>query len=187
MSIAPRASLTLIIPIVLAACTVAPPTGPSVLALPPEGKDLARFQAEDAYCRSYASAQIGYGSPAQAGTQSAVGSAAVGTALGAAAGALIGSASGSMGSGAAIGAGSGLLAGSALGLGTSQSSTLGLQERYDMAYAQCMASSGNTFAERRQAVPYYDYGYPQYARPSVSLGVFGGYGRGYYGHGWRHW
>lgn len=187
MPITPRASLALLLPLVLAACAVAPPTGPSVLALPPEGKDLARFQTEDAYCRSYASAQIGYGSPAQAGTQSAVGSAAVGTALGAAAGALIGSASGSMGSGAAIGAGSGLLAGSAVGLGTSQRSTAGLQERYDMAYAQCMASTGNVFAERRQAVPYYDYGYPHYARPSVSLGVVGGYGRGYYGHGWRRW
>jgi hypothetical protein len=182
-----RVSLTLILPIVLAACTVAPPTGPSVFVLPPEGKDLARFQTEDISCRNYAAAQIGYGNPAQAGSQAAVGSAAIGTALGAAAGALIGSAGGSMGSGAAIGAGTGLLAGSAVGAGTAQTSTATLQDRYDLAYAQCMASSGNTIASPQPAVPYYGYGYPDYASPKVSFGVYSGYGRGYYGRGWRHW
>src|SRR4051812_46808686 len=85
-----KSALVLAATLALGACTVAPPTGPSVLALPPEGKDLARFQQEDGSCRQYASAQIRYGTPAQAATQSAAGSAAAGTALGAGAGALLG-------------------------------------------------------------------------------------------------
>ncbi|HYZ32977.1 MAG TPA: hypothetical protein VE684_11935, partial [Crenalkalicoccus sp.] len=55
----------------LGACTVVPPvTGPTVLATPPEGKDLARFQQEDANCRTYATAQTGGLSPQQAANQS---------------------------------------------------------------------------------------------------------------------
>jgi hypothetical protein len=42
----------------VAACAVAPPTGPTVTALPPRGKSLAAFQQEDAGCRGYASAAI---------------------------------------------------------------------------------------------------------------------------------
>lgn len=194
MSIA-RASLALIFPLALGACTVAPPTGPTIFALPSKGKDMAQFQNDDATCRNYAAAQIGYGSPAQASNQAAVGSAVVGTALGAAAGALIGSAGAAMGAGAAIGAGTGLLAGSAVGASNAQASGAGLQERYDMAYAQCMTSSGNTIAAPpavpAYGVPYaapYPYAYPAYPYywgPSVSLGFYGGYGRGWYGG--RHW
>jgi hypothetical protein len=42
-----------------AACAAVPPTGPTVVALPPRGKSLAAFQQEDAGCRSYAGATIG--------------------------------------------------------------------------------------------------------------------------------
>ena len=42
----------------LASCAVAPPAGPSVVAVPAQGKDLAVFQHEDAECRTYASAAI---------------------------------------------------------------------------------------------------------------------------------
>ena len=42
----------------LCACEVAPPAGPNVIALPPQGKDLGQFQREDASCRQYA-AMIG--------------------------------------------------------------------------------------------------------------------------------
>ena len=42
----------------VAACAVAPPTSPTVTALPPRGKTLAAFQQEDAGCRGYASAAI---------------------------------------------------------------------------------------------------------------------------------
>ena len=186
----------------LAACTVTPPSGPMVLAMPPQGKDLGRFQQEDIACRNYASAQIGGGSPTQAANQSAIGSAAVGTALGAAAGALIGSAGAAAGTGAAIGAGTGLLAGSAIGANNAQASGVAMQQAYDTAYAQCMASNGNTVqagvapppaAATGYAVPYAPpyYGYaapayptPYYYGPSVSLGF--GVSRGW-GWGHRHW
>lgn len=39
-------------------CAVAPPSGPSVMALPPRGKSLTAFQQEDAQCRYHASATI---------------------------------------------------------------------------------------------------------------------------------
>jgi hypothetical protein len=41
-----------------AACAAVPPTGPTVVALPPRGKSLAAFQQEDAGCRGYAGAAI---------------------------------------------------------------------------------------------------------------------------------
>lgn len=193
-----RATLALIVPLSLGACTVAPPTGPSVLALPPKGKDMQTFQAEDYNCRNYAQAQLGGNTPANAATQSAVGSAAVGTALGAGAGALLGSAGGAMGAGAAIGAGVGLLAGSAVGASNAQASSGNLQQRYDMAYTQCIASTGNSvqaapapppavvgYAAPAYAYPapvyayppppVYAYPYPYYA-PGVSFGYYRGWG-----------
>jgi hypothetical protein len=164
--------------LVVGACTVAPPTGPSIMALPPAGKDYARFRQEDYACRQHAQQDIGYGSPQQAANQSAVGSAALGTALGALAGGLFGSVTGDFGAGAAIGAGGGLLAGSAVGAGTSQSSAAGLQRRYDMTYAQCMHASGNRVPS--WGYPYGPYAYSAYpghyhgryfAGPAVSYGV----------------
>ena len=196
-----RARLALILPLSLAACAAAPPSGPSLYAMPAKGKDLAQFQNEDVGCRNYAQASIGGTTPAQAANQSAVGSAAVGTALGAAAGALLGAAGGAAGTGAAIGAGAGLLTGSAVGANNAQTSSGSLQGRYDMAYAQCMTSAGNTVQAPAPAVvsypvPAYGYGYaapyaypayPYYWGPSVSFGFYGG--RGYYGRpwGWRRW
>ncbi|MDO9707339.1 glycine zipper family protein [Paracraurococcus lichenis] len=195
-----RTALALLVPLSLGACAVAPPAGPSVLAVPAKGKDLATFQAEDAQCRNYAQAQIG-GTPAQGANQAAVGSAALGTALGAGAGALLGSAGGAMGAGAAIGAGVGLLTGSAIGANTAQASAGSLQQRYDNAYVQCIASTGNGVQAPPPSVvtaypvapayaypyPYPAYGYPYpypYYGPSVSLGF--GFYRGYGWHG-RHW
>ncbi|WP_165982436.1 glycine zipper family protein [Dankookia rubra] len=198
----PRAALALLAPLSLAACAVAPPTGPSVLALPAKGKDLQAFQAEDYNCRNYAQAQIGGNTPANAATQSAVGSAALGTALGAGAGALLGAAGGAAGAGAAIGAGTGLLAGSAIGAGNAQVTGSSLQQRYDIAYTQCIASTGNSVQAAPApavvgypapayaypapyAYPYpYSYPYPYYG-PSVSLGFYRGWG----GYGWhgRRW
>ncbi|WP_135467974.1 glycine zipper family protein [Crenalkalicoccus roseus] len=186
----------------LSACAVAPPAGPTVLAMPPAGKDLGRFQQEDFGCRNYAMAVIGGASPAQAANQAAIGSAAVGAGLGAAAGALLGAAGGAAGTGAAVGAGAGLLAGSAIGAGTAQASGHALQQAYDAAYAQCMAASGNQVTAGvaplpavpyGHAVPAWPYGYYQpypsyhpgyYAGPSVSLG-FGVY-RGWGYRPWRH-
>lgn len=177
----------LLLPICLGACAVVPPTGPTVMALPAPGRDLQRFQGEDTYCRNYAFNQIGVSPAVPAGQQAAIGSAAVGTALGAVAGGLIGSATGQAGAGAAIGAGTGLVAGSAVGANQTGATTASLQSAYDVAYAQCMTSAGNTIQQPSYGVVTYAPAYPYYAYPyyapryywgpSVSLGF--GYGYGY--------
>ena len=52
------------------------------MALPGQGKNLEAFQQDDAVCRQYAWQQTGGAAPGAAASQSAVGSAVVGTALG---------------------------------------------------------------------------------------------------------
>jgi hypothetical protein len=126
----------------LSACAVMPPSGPNVLVLPAPGKPFETFQADEAVCRQYARYQLGI-EPAEAASQSAVASGALGTIVGAAAGALIGAGAGNAGAGAAIGGGSGLLLGSAGGVQASGASAAALQARYDMAYVQCMYAKGN--------------------------------------------
>jgi hypothetical protein len=118
------------------------PTGPNVMVLPGVGKPFDQFQVDDMVCRQYAQQQLGI-APGQASTQSAVNSAALGTALGAAAGAALGAAAGDAGTGAAVGAGSGLLLGSATGAQAGSASSATLQWRYDLAYTQCMYAKGN--------------------------------------------
>jgi hypothetical protein len=176
----------------LSACAVAPPQGPSVMALPPQGKSFDLFQQDDGICRGYASQQTGGASAAQAANNSGVGSAVVGTALGAAAGAALGSVGGAVGAGAAIGGATGLLAGSAIGANNAQAAGGDVQARYDTAYTQCMYSKGNTVQSapsgyaRGYGYPA-GYGYPGpyyggYYGPAVVVG--GGWGYG----GWRrHW
>ena len=180
------------------ACAVAPPSGPSVLAVPGKDKSFAQFQQDDYSCRSYAQTVIGPTTPGQAGTNAAVGTAAAGTVIGAAAGALLGAAGGNAGAGAAIGAGSGLLLGTGVGAANAQSSSGSLQQSYDFAYIQCMTGNGEnvqtaTAVPYPVAVPYPTYAYtpyypypePYYAPPSISLGF--GFGSGYYGRrGYRH-
>jgi outer membrane lipoprotein SlyB len=114
------------------------PTGPSVMVLPGDGLSFDQFRNDDAICRQYAYAQIGGTTAEKQAERSGVTSAAIGTALGAAAGAAIGG-----GEGAAIGAGTGLLGGSLVGAGTAESSMYGTQERYNVAYIQCMYSKGH--------------------------------------------
>jgi len=118
------------------------PSGPSVMALPGTSATFQQFQGDDAYCQAYA--QQATGTSAQAAAQqSAVDSAAAGAAVGAAAGALIGAASGDTGQGAAVGAASGLLMGSAAGADSYAVSGSRTQNRYDMAYIQCMYAKGH--------------------------------------------
>jgi Glycine-zipper domain len=151
----------------LGACAVPPPTGPSIAAMPGNGKSFEAFQADDNVCRLAASQSSGGTEAAQAGTNAAVGSAALGTALGAGAGALFGSVGGAVGTGAAIGAGTGLLAGTAVGASGAQYSAASLQRQYDVTYAQCMFAKGNTVQRPYVPVyggyygprPYYGYGY----------------------------
>jgi hypothetical protein len=176
----------------LAACTVPPPSGPTIMALPPQGKDYAQFQREDMTCQQSAGASIGYVDPSAAAANTVVGSAAVGTVVGAAAGALIGAAAGNPGAGAAIGAGTGLVTGSAIGANNAAYGTgYEMQARFDTTYAQCMTAYGNTIQAAPAtppsipyyAAPYYPYPfypYPYYYGPRV--GFYGGYGG--YGYGW---
>ncbi len=113
------------------------PTAPSVMALPGTGKTFDQFETDDATCRHFAFAQVGGVSANQAATNTALASAAVGTALGAAAGAAFNG-----GAGTAVGAGAGLLAGSAFGTAAAQGSIYDAQRRYDHAYLQCMYANG---------------------------------------------
>ncbi|CAJ0822726.1 MULTISPECIES: YMGG-like glycine zipper-containing protein [Ralstonia] len=148
--------------VALSACTTIP-AGPSVMALPGSGKSFDQFRADDAACRQFAFAQIGGASPGQAAADSAVATAAVGTALGAAAGVALGG-----GRGAAVGAGTGLLVGSAIGANNAQYSGQATQRGYDAAYIQCMYASGNRVPvygammvrPSTPAAPRYDYGPP---------------------------
>jgi hypothetical protein len=114
------------------------PTGPSVMALPGSRMSFDQFRADDYACRGYASQSIGGESAQQAAERSAVTSAAVGTAVGAVAGAAMGGRDG-----AAVGAGAGLLFGSVAGAGAAEASGHSLQQRYDIAYTQCMYAKGH--------------------------------------------
>lgn len=175
----------------LGGCAVAPPTGPDVMALPGKDKSFEAFQADDVSCRQYASAEIGYGSPSEAASRSAIGSATLGTLLGAAAGAAIGAAAGSPAAGAAIGAGSGLVVGGASGLDAAQASSSSLQRRYDIAYIQCMTAKGeNVPTQASNATPYptYAYAYPVYPYydPFYRPYYPGFYGSAFFGFGFHH-
>lgn len=160
----------------LAACTVHPPTGPSVMALPPQGKSLETFQGEDLMCRGYAEHQVGGVDPAQAGQRSMLGSAAIGTGLGAGVGMALGSLSGAMGAGAAVGGAAGLLMGSAMGANNARASTGNLQQRYDIAYTQCMYSRGNAV---QNAPVVQGPAYPHY-HGGTSVVIGGAWGGPYY-------
>jgi Glycine-zipper domain len=127
----------------LGGCASTGPAAPTVGVMPAKGKSYEAFQRDDDYCQAAAQRQVGYRSPGEASNTSAVQSAAVGTALGALAGAAIGSASANMGKGAAIGAGTGLLAGALVGSSNANRAGGAVQDRYDMAYAQCMKARGN--------------------------------------------
>jgi hypothetical protein len=172
----------------LGACATTP-QGPTVMAMPGQGKTFDAFQQDDAYCGQAAFVSVGGQTTDQAAAAGAVGSAAAGTAIGAAAGALIGSATAQAGAGAAIGAGVGLLAGSAIGGSNAQLSAAQVQGRYDMTYAQCMFAQGNTVSQ-----PGYGYAAaPAFWGAPAPAVVVGGpvwVGGGWYRGGWyggRYW
>jgi outer membrane lipoprotein SlyB len=125
----------------LGACATVP-TGPSVMVLPGSGKSFAEFQNDQYQCQRYAESAAGV-TPGRAQVDSAQNSAALGTVIGAAAGALLGAASGHPATGAAIGAGGGLLVGGLSGADAGNTSAMTAQNRYDVAYVQCMYAKGN--------------------------------------------
>jgi hypothetical protein len=164
----------------LGACAVAVPTGPNVLVVPAVGKNLTQFQQEDVSCRGYAQQQIGNGVVQHAPKQSAVGSAATGTAAGA------------VGGGAAVEAGTGQLSGTAVDASNAAASAAELQWRYDLAYAQCMIASGDHLQEFQAGWAYGPYAYlyaPQYGPwfgPSIALGFVGRVGPHFHHPGFAH-
>ncbi len=132
----------------LGACTVAPPTGPSITALPGPGKSYPQFQNDDQRCQQYASYRMSNaGQQAAAAGQNANGTAVAGTLIGAAAGAVLGAVGGNAGAGAAIGAGAGLLGGASVAGGQAQNAADSLQGRYDRIYAQCMVGNGEVLQQ----------------------------------------
>jgi hypothetical protein len=147
------------------------PTGPSVLVLPGAQKSQAQFQADQAECQRQAQSQVA--PSVEAANNQAAATAVVGTAVGAAIGALVGYGGyGSYGhyanQSAAWGAGAGLMYGGAVGGSGSQAANYGLQQRYDNAFAQCMALRGNQLpgvASVRRAAPAPPPPPPGYAPP----------------------
>lgn len=121
--------------LVLGACQPSRPMGPSVAVMPGPNKPFQVFQDDDALCRNFADRNSGPDN--QANNQELL-SAGVGTVLGAGLGAAIGG-----GRGAAIGAAGGAVAGTAYGSGQAARTERTVQQRYDIAYSQCMYSRGN--------------------------------------------
>ena len=119
----------------LTAC-VSAPQGPRVAIMPTPGKPLELFAQEDQYCRGYAQQSIG----PEPNNDRAVGAAVVGTILGAAVGSAM---SGRHYNNTAAGAATGLVMGSAIGAGASAEEGRSAQQRYDIAYEQCMVSKNN--------------------------------------------
>jgi uncharacterized protein YcfJ len=122
------------------------------MVLPGNGKNFEQFQADDAVCRQWAAQQTGT-TTQWASTQSTVSGAAIGTVVGAAAGAAVGAAAGSPATGAAVGAGVGLLAGTAIGASNAEGASTSVQQRYDMAFTQCMFAKGNQIPVVRGSQP----------------------------------
>lgn len=149
-----RAAVGLIAACALAGC-VSRPTGPTVAVMPGTGKSFETFQVDDITCRGYADQQIGASDTAANNTQ--FGTAVLGTVLGAGLGAAIGG-----GQGAAVGAGAGALGGTAIGGANAAPAQYNLQQRYNIAYEQCMAAKGN-----RLPTPGYVTYYSPYAPPTV--------------------
>jgi len=113
----------------------------TVAVMPGPGKTLAQFDADDAACLSYAQNQTYPAAQAANTPNGTVGRSMV---RGTAAGALFGAAGGDAGKGAAIGAGVGLVGGSIRRARQADQSAQYVQRTYDIAYAQCMQTKGNT-------------------------------------------
>ena len=170
LRLAYAAAPSCLIALALTGCAVIPPTGPTVVALPPTGEPLSKFQQEDYACRDYAFRSDNASQPSAAAANDGLRTGAIGTVGGAAAGALLGAAAGDAGIGAAIGAGAGLLFGSAVGSNGAQATSESLQARYDAAYSQCMASKGNEITH-----PAVYSTAPMYAPPVMAAPVVYGY------------
>ncbi|HBK04242.1 MAG TPA: glycine zipper family protein [Acetobacteraceae bacterium] len=157
-----RFSTALLVPVLLLSACASEPMGPTVAVMPAPNKPFDVFQGDQAICKQFAGDQV-RGGAEQSNTQQ-VGTAVVGTLLGAGLGAALGG-----GRGAAVGAGVGALGGTAVGAGGGQQTQYSLQQRYDLAYTQCMYSRGNQVPGYQQAPP------PGYAPPAYAPSPATGY------------
>jgi outer membrane lipoprotein SlyB len=121
--------------VALSGCAMRP-MGPTVAVMPAPNKPFEAFQDDVALCKQFAAQQVS--GQAKAANDQALGAGVLGTALGAGLGAAVGG-----GRGAAVGAATGAIAGGVTGAGNSQEAQLSIQQRYDIAYSQCMYSRGN--------------------------------------------
>jgi hypothetical protein len=131
-----RRPAAVLVPLLLLSACASEPLGPTVAVMPAPGKPFDVFQSDQALCKQYASNEVQGG--AQQANNRQVGTAVIGTLLGAGLGAAVGG-----GRGAAIGAGAGAVGGTAVGAGPAAQAQYSLQQRYDLAYSQCMYSRGN--------------------------------------------
>jgi hypothetical protein len=127
---------TILVPLLFLSACATEPMGPTVAVMPAPNKPFEAFQSDQAICKQFASGQVQGG--AQQANNQQVGTAVLGTLLGAGLGAAVGG-----GRGAAIGAGAGAIGGTAYGSGPAAQANYDLQQRYDLAYAQCMYARGN--------------------------------------------
>lgn len=132
---------------VLSGC-VTPPMGPTVYVGPGRNKSPAAFEQDEQACEDYANQRTA--GQAEAANNRAVGTALIGTALGAGLGAAVGG-----GHGAGIGAASGAVVGTAVGSNQSAHAQWSLQDRYNIAYAQCMQTHGNNVPQGSYPRGYY--------------------------------
>ncbi len=147
-------SAAILAPLLLLDACASQPMGPSVAVMPAPGKPFDVFQSDQALCKQFADQQVQGG--AQSTNNQQVGTAIIGTLLGAGLGAAVGG-----GRGAAIGAGAGAVGGTAVGAGPAGRAQFSLQQRYDIAYSQCMYARGNQVPGFRPAgVPPPPPGYP---------------------------
>jgi hypothetical protein len=122
--------------IVLLGGCASQPMGPSVAVMPAQNKSFQSFADDQAMCKQYASDEVR--GQVESTNNRTVGTAVIGTLLGAGLGAAIGG-----GHGAAIGAASGAGLGTVVGASNAQYASAEIQQRYDIAYQQCMASRNN--------------------------------------------
>ncbi len=121
----------------LAGCAVAP-SGPSLTALPGNGRSIDQFRMDDARCRQSTTNALGGQTPQRAANESVAAGAVGGAAIGALAGAALGGSRG-----ASVGAGTGLLMGSLAGSAQSPVSSQRAQFSFDQLYFQCMYQAGH--------------------------------------------
>lgn len=119
----------------LAGCAT-PPMSASVPVMPAPNKPFEVFAQDQKLCQSYASQQVA--GEAERANGQGFAAALIGAGLGAGIGSAVG-----QGRGASVGLAYGAAIGSAVGAGHSSEANYSIQQRYDIAYEQCMYAKGN--------------------------------------------